>query len=68
MTRKERMAQEGAQQNNVLAEAGIAIFVLLLVVLLLAELPVGAGVTLLFLVGMLINNLSRNRQYPLRWF
>lgn len=30
--------------------------------------PVGAGVTLLFLVGILINNLSRNRQYPLRWF
>ncbi len=42
MTRKERMAQEGAQQNNVLAEAGIAIFVLLLVVLLLAELPTWA--------------------------
>lgn len=30
--------------------------------------PVGAGVTLLFLLGVLINNLSRDRQYPLRWF
>ncbi len=30
--------------------------------------PVGAGVTLLFLIGLVINNLSRNRQYPLRWF
>ena len=30
--------------------------------------PVGAGITLLFLIGLLINNLSRNRQYPLRWF
>ncbi|MDR2891842.1 MAG: HPP family protein [Deltaproteobacteria bacterium] len=30
--------------------------------------PVGAGVTLLFLIGVLINNLSRHRQYPLRWF
>jgi len=31
-------------------------------------LPAGAGVFLLLIVGLLINNLSRNRKYPEYWF
>lgn len=30
--------------------------------------PVGVGFLSLILMGVLINNLSRHRQYPLRWF
>lgn len=30
--------------------------------------PVGAGFLILLLIGLVINNLSRHRQYPLRWF
>lgn len=30
--------------------------------------PVGTGVLILFIIGVIINNLSRDRQYPLRWF
>lgn len=30
--------------------------------------PVGAGFALLLVIGIVINNLSRHRQYPLRWY
>lgn len=30
--------------------------------------PVGAGFAILLIIGLVINNLSRDRQYPLRWF
>lgn len=29
--------------------------------------PVGAGILLLFVIGVIINNISRNRQYPCKW-
>ncbi|MDR2502777.1 MAG: HPP family protein [Deltaproteobacteria bacterium] len=32
-----------------------------------ALMPVGAGIVILFLLGVLINNLSPHRFYPLRW-
>lgn len=35
---------------------------------LYALFPVGVGFLMLFLLGVVINNLSRDRQYPLRWF
>lgn len=31
-------------------------------------LPVGAGIVILFILALFINNISRNRMYPLRWF
>ncbi|MDR1124769.1 MAG: HPP family protein [Deltaproteobacteria bacterium] len=30
--------------------------------------PVGAGILLLFVLGVIINNISRHRQYPRKWF
>lgn len=33
-----------------------------------AILPVGAGIVILFILALFINNISRNRMYPLRWF
>ncbi len=31
-------------------------------------LPVGAGIVILLVIGIVVNNISRNRLYPLRWW